>query len=141
MAKFNGSEFVMYEAGSPNKRIADTRDLTITISRAAIDVTTRDSGGWTENIYGVGSWTASATGVIDMTQDTAETSVNEILAYEIAKTAMSIVAGTGVATDQKFAGTAIVTNIDWATPSEDAATWTASLTGSGPLVVTTGAVS
>ncbi|MCF0059936.1 phage tail protein [Dyadobacter chenwenxiniae] len=135
MAKFNGSDFKASITGSPNKAIADSRDLTVSISVATIDVSTRDSLGWRELIGGQRSWTAQLSGVVDYTEGTNEVGVASLVELEVLRAPIDLLFGNTVTGSQTYAGKGIITSVETSAPYEDAVEWTASIEGTGPVVL------
>lgn len=135
--KFNGSLLKMQVLGTPNKDIADTRDISMTINTAEINVTTRDSGGWEEYLGGVRSYTAKATGIVDFTTAAGKVKMGELMDYGIARVLVGIILTTSVTGDKSYSGTALFTNVTFSAPHEGEVTWSADLKGSGAIVPAT----
>lgn len=136
MAKFNGSDFIAQIVGTPNKTIADTRDLSISISDAEIDVSTRDSGGWKETLPGQRSWSASLSGVIDYTVLTTESGYQAIQDLAISRAPIQLLFGKNSTGSYQYSGSGYIMSADISATYEDAVTWTAEISGNGPLVAT-----
>ncbi|MCF2517126.1 phage tail tube protein [Dyadobacter sp. CY351] len=134
MAKFNGSLLKMFVAGAPDKEIKDTRDISITVNTAEIDVTTRDSGGWKEYLGGVRSWTGKATGIVDWATTSGKVSFGELIAYDIARAPVAIEFSTLATGDVSYAGNGYFTNVTFSAPHEGEVTWNADVIGTGALV-------
>ncbi len=137
MATYNGSDFILNIAGSPNSRITDTRDITINTATALIDVSTRDSLGWKENIGGQRSWGGSVSGIIDYVEGANEKSIKSLITLEIARAPISVVAGTGVTGSQSYTGSCFLTDVELSNTYEGTAEWTSKLEGTGALVPAT----
>lgn len=137
MATYNGTDFIMSIAGSPNKRIADTRDITLNTATALIDVSTRDSLGWKENIGGQRSFGGSVSGIIDYVEGANEQGIKSLVTLEIARTAIDVVFGTGVTGHQSYTGKVFLTDVELSNPYEGAAEWTANFEGTGALLPAT----
>jgi len=135
--KFNGSDAKAFVTGSPNKTIADTREIDISVAMSSIDVSTRDSQGWKEIIGGQRSWNASFSGVVDYTEGSNEAGVKSLLALEIARAAVGFLVGNPAIGSENYTGSGLITNIDIGTPYEGECEWTAEVEGSGPLVPST----
>lgn len=132
---FNGSDFKASIVGTPNKTIADSRDLTISTTTATIDVSTRDSQGWKEIIGGQRAWAASLSGIVDYTEGANENGVKALMLLEIQRAAVSLLFGNPATTSQSYAGSGIITSVEISAPYEDAVEWTAEIEGSGPLTL------
>ena len=134
MAKFNGSDFLAQFVGTPNKTIADTRDLSISISDAEIDVSTRDSGGWKETLPGQRTWTDSLSGVVDYVQGANESGYQAIQDLAISRAAIQLKFGILATGGYAYTGSGYIMSADISATYEDAVTWTAEISGNGPLV-------
>jgi TP901-1 family phage major tail protein len=136
MAKFNGTEFKAAIPGTPNKNIAESRDLSISIDVATIDVSSRDSGGWRELIGGQRSWSASLSGVVEYDEGANEVGVKSLVTLMVARAPIALLFGsTAISDSQTYAGNGIITNVETSAPYEDAVEWTASIEGTGPIVL------
>jgi len=134
MAKFNGSDFIAQIVGTPNKTIADTRDLSISISDAEIDVSTRDSGGWKETLPGQRTWTASLSGVVDYIVGSNESGYQAIQDLAISRAPIQLMFGKNTTGAYTYSGSGYIMSADISSTYEDAVTWTAEISGNGPLV-------
>lgn len=135
MAKFNGTEFKASITSGGNKNIGETRDLTVAIAVNPIDVSSRDSAGWLEQIAGQRSWTAQVTGVVDYVEGVNEAGVATLYELEIARAAISLLFGNTTTGSQTYAGSGIITNVETSAPYEGAVEYTMSISGSGPITL------
>lgn len=135
--KFNGTVLKMETAGPPVRPIANTRDISFTLSIADIDVTDRDSGGWTEVIGGVRGFNGKVTGLVDFQPGTGKDNVRELIAMGIARTLVNIVWRSSLTGDASFTGAALLTNVTFSATHEGEVSWTADVKGSGAIVVAT----
>lgn len=131
---FNGSDFFASIVGTPNKRIADTRDLSISIANEELDITTRDSGGWKRTLAGVRSWTASITGIVNFQEGANSAGIKSMLALAIARNEVELVFGTEETGDLSFTGKGLIMSVDFSTPHEGVCEWTMEVSGNGPIV-------
>lgn len=53
MAKFNGTQFKLFIDSATDVEFDEQSELSIDISAATIEYTSKDSGGWAENDYGL----------------------------------------------------------------------------------------
>lgn len=134
---FNGTEFKANIVGTPNKPIADTRDLSIEIADEELDVTTRDSGGWKRTIAGVRSWTASLSGVVDFVEASGTSGIRSLIGLAIARTEVELLFGTTETGDMSFTGKGLVLNVNFSTPHEGVCEWTADISGNGAITTAT----
>lgn len=134
MAKFNGTNFKASITGTPNKTIADSRDLSISVADEELDVTTRDSGGWKETIMGVRSWSASLSGVVDFVEGTNEAGVTSLMNLAIGRAPIALLFGTTTTGDQTYSGSGYIMTVDISAPYEGVVEWTAEISGNGALI-------
>ena len=144
MSKMNGSDLLVYTGvsssdGSGGTAIGHTSSCTIGIEAATIEVTDKGSGGWSEFLGGVKSWTVEAEGFVNYA---ATNGVNALFASltngDEVEVRFSIEPTPGPPESfpnntKYFYGTAIVTSLSQEAPSEDAATFSVSFQGTGSL--------
>ena len=135
----NGTEFAMYIVGSPgNKKVADLTSNGFTQNTNPIPITTKDSGGWEENIGGLRSFSMSGEGITDLQANVStEQGAAEILALSMNRTAVQIVQKSNIVGDKAFTGMGIITTVDLGAPMEGAPTFTFDIQGTGALTVST----
>lgn len=108
---------------------------TLNVSREMLDAACKSSGAWTEQAPGRKSWSIDADGVYkiyDSTTAAANYDAIEFWNNLDNGTALTVKFGTSQTGDIQFTGTAFVT--DWSLEGgDDNATYSLSLTGSGPL--------
>lgn len=119
--------------------IANLTANEVTVGANIIDVSSKSSGEWAENIAGRKNWSMSCESVMefDTSVGTSEESMQDILTDMIAGTAWSIVFGTGTAGDPKLSGSARISNFAWTSPDDDKSTFTVDFTGTGALTLAT----
>jgi len=135
MGVFNGTDFKASIVGTPNKPIADIKDLSITINNEELDITTKDSGGWKRTLAGVRSWSASLTGIINFTEEAGKAGIKSTLALLIARTEIELLFGTVVTGDLSFTGKGLIMDISFSTPVEGVCEWTMEMSGNGPIAI------
>jgi predicted secreted protein len=117
---------------------ADT--ITMALSTATSTAACRASGGWAENVAGQHSFTLGTGGLIRIatgTDATGNRTYADLMALQIARTTVTFSFGTAIAGGTKYSGTAIITSNEATSPIDGAATFSVSLVGTGPLLVTT----
>lgn len=134
MAYFNGSDF---KASIEGKSIAKTRDLSVDITVATIDVSNRDSLGWKEVIGGQKSWKASVTGVVDYVEGVNESGVKTLKTLALTRTAVDLEMGNETTGSQNYTGSGIITSCNTSSPYEGEVGYTLEIEGSGPIVLST----
>jgi len=106
------------------------RNATLKMDGKEIDVTSKDSGGWEENVPGTKSWAIDCDGLY-MDGDAAQTELED--AYMAGDQIMvNVVTPSG----RLYAGTATITSLEIAAPHDKEMTNKVSLKGSGALTPT-----
>lgn len=131
MAKFNGTEFKLFDGAVA---FDEQSELTINVEAATIDVTSKDSAGWAESIYGLRSWSGTCTIIVDF-QEVTTKGYKELLTYITTKASISMVAekSTEATGDISLSGTALITSVGLSVPMEDKVSTTFSFVGTGVL--------
>lgn len=110
--------------------VAGQQGLTINRDKDTIEVTTKDSKGWKENIVGFKEWSIDNDGVYVRSHD-SHAKLKEM--FEGDEPVLIKVTNQKAKTDM-FGGMALLTSYPIEAPYDDAVTYTASLTGTGALV-------
>jgi len=124
----NGTAVVLKVEGTA---IAKGKSKSFNLSRATIDVSNQDSGGWKESIYGQGSGTFDFEGVFD---EAATYGFEELYAAMIAKTVLTVRMTSATSGDKYYEAECLCTNATLTAPMEDAETFTASFEITGAPV-------
>lgn len=109
--------------------VGGQQNATLSEEREAIDTTTKDGDGATENEYGLYSWSVSADGMV-VTNSAAYDALKKCI-REAIKVRLRINDGSGIET-----GTALVTSREVEGPYDEFATYSTEFTGSGKLTTT-----
>ena len=131
--------FLSKDVAGTAKNVANLIANSITVGSNVIDVSSKSSGSWAENIDGRKNWSMSCESVVefDTSVGAGETSMQDTLTDQIAGTAWSVVFGSGVTGDPKLSGTARIANFTWDNPDDDKSTFSIELKGSGALTLGT----
>ena len=120
--------------GAAGERIpfAHANSVSIDVSNSVIDVTTKDSNSWRNIISGQKSWTASADGLLDNFASTEVTvrNTDDINMYALAGTTIYLEFGVGNA---RFVGSGVISSLSQTGGTDDAASYSISIEGNGPL--------
>lgn len=135
--KVNGTILKMYVSGSPDKKIANVKDISFSVSTKEIDVTDDDSLGWAEYLGGLRSWTAKATQNVDLKTPTGKEGTTDLITKVMARTLVDFTFTTLLTGDTEFSGSALLTDVSPSRSAEGAITATIDMLGSGPFVVAT----
>tara|TARA_R100001440_G_scaffold23448_2_gene38214 strand:- start:6812 stop:7243 length:432 start_codon:yes stop_codon:yes gene_type:complete len=131
----NGTKFGVYAAGT---KIAFATSASISINHNLRDTSTKDSGGWREQLEGQRDFEVSVEGMLIFTNldGSAITglTINELYTNYIGtRTVFELKFSTEVTGDIKWTGQAFMTSISLDTPNEDSSTVSASFSGTGAL--------
>jgi len=140
---YGGDMMLFVTTGLP---IAFSTDAKLSIKLAVREISSKDSGNWVERKSGRLDWNASSSALYTevLTGTATTTSIDELYALMIARTAITVVFGaatglagaqTNDATKKKYTGTAIITALDVNAPNDDTTTYTIALEGTGALVL------
>ena len=134
----NGTKFGVYAGGT---KIGYATSASLSINHNLRDTSTKDSGGWRDQLEGQRDFEVSVEGMVifatasgaisDLTVDELYTS------YIASRTEFEIKFSTEVSGDYKWTGNAFMTSISMDTPNEDSSTFSASFSGTGPLTQAT----
>lgn len=109
------------------KILGGQRGCTLNRSSDTIDVTTKDSEGWQENLSGLKNWGIDTDGMIiqgDEAYDYLEECFMESKELDVYLT---------TPVGKKYTGKAVITDFPLEAPYDDAATYSVSFTGTGKL--------
>jgi len=131
----NGTKFGVYNGGT---KIAFATSASISINHNLRDTSTKDSGGWREQLEGQRDFEISVEGMLIFTNLDGSaitgSTINELYSSYIAtRTVFQIKFSTEVTGDIKWEGQAFMTSISIDTPNEDSSTVSASFSGTGAL--------
>lgn len=131
MAKFNGTKVKVLIGATA---INNLENCELDINSADIDVTDKDSAGWKEILDGMKDWSINISGILDFA---ATEGVDEIVDDLINGTFASIKFSTTITGDTQFAGSGKYSNVHLGAPKEDKVSFSAKISGSGALTVST----
>ena len=141
MAILNGTELKIYSSGTTNL-VAFAQNCTLTVNNTTREITNKESAGykevleslrdWSIDVDGAYAWTdASGTALTDGVDDLIQTN---ILANRLQ---FDVVFGDSASTsDISYAGKVYITSASMTGGTEDTATYSLTLEGTGPLTQT-----
>lgn len=134
MAKFNGTQFKLFIDSATDVEFDEQSELSIDISAATIEYTSKDSGGWAENDYGLRSWSGSCSLIVDF-QEASKKQWKDIFAAINTNSLLNIICKktTALSLDVSLSGTIKVDSLGITAPMEDKVTLSFSFTGTGVL--------
>jgi len=141
MAILNGTEIKVYSTGTTNL-VAFAQNCTLNVNHSPREITNKESGGYKEileglrdfsiDIDGAYAWTnAGGTALTDGVDDVLETNVLN------ARQAVTFIFGdTQSTSDISYSGSGFITSVSLTGGTEDTATYSMSIEGTGVLTQT-----
>ena len=140
MAILNGTDIRVYDGA--NILIAYAQNGSININHSTREITNKESAGWSEQLEGLRDWSVDVDGAYAWTNAAGSALTNGfedvITSYIITRTALTVKFGNsaGATGDTLYSGTAYVTSGSISGGTEDTATYSMSLVGTGALTIT-----
>lgn len=124
--------------------VAHATSCTLTVSTDLPDATTKQSGGWAQEIAGLRSWSLTTDGLATVEPTGTDYVVGDIFAALNGRTAVTVKfttvnGSTPIVGDLIWSGSAFVESLDITADMESPATYSASFTGTGVLTQATNA--
>ena len=135
----NGTKFGVYAAGT---KIGYATSASISMNHSLRDTSTKDSGGWRDQLEGQRDWECSVEGMVIFVDSAggaiSDVTMDELFSTYIAtRTEFTLMFSTEVTGDLKWTGQAFLTSLSADTPNEDSSTWSGSFSGTGALTQAT----
>lgn len=134
----NGTKFGVYAGGT---KIGYATSASLSINHNLRDTSTKDSGGWRDQLEGQRDFEVSVEGMVIFATSggaISDLTVDELYTTYIAtRTEFELKFSTEVSGDYKWTGQAFMTSLSMDTPNEDSSTFSASFSGTGPLTQAT----
>ena len=124
MAKINGTEILISTASGV---IGGATSHTLNINADLPDATTKDSGGWAENIHGLRDWSIDVDALSDPDNPVDGPDIAGLI---LARTEVTI---TGTGGGYTYTGTAKISTYSETADMENPVSFTVSFTGNGDL--------
>jgi len=140
MAVINGTDIKVYDASG--ELIAFAQNGSININHSTREITNKSSAGWKESLEGLRDWSIDTDGVYawsDASGTLLTNGFDDVLkTYIITRAVLSVKFGTtATATgDTVYTGSAFVTSGSISAGTEDSATYSMSMEGTGALTQT-----
>lgn len=136
---FNGTQLVVLVG---TEVIAHATSCSLSVSADLPDATTKQSGGWAEEIGGLRSWSITTDGLATVEPTGTSYVVGDIFSALNGRTAVTVKfttanGNTVVAGDLVWSGSAFVESLDITADMESPVTYSASFTGTGQLTQAT----
>ena len=138
MAILNGTELKVYSAGTTNL-VAFAQNCTLNVNHSPREITNKESGGFKEileglrdfsiDVDGAYAWTnAAGAALTNGVDDTLETNVLN------ARQAVTFIFGdTATTSDVSYSGSGFITSVSFTGGTEDTATYSLTIEGTGVL--------
>ena len=139
--QLNGTELSVYAGGV---LVAYSTNATININHSTRSTSSKESGGWEDNMEGMRSWDVSCDALYAWLTPAGGAISNKTMSdmftgYIATRTSFDLTWGnTSISGDgwTKYTGTAWLTSASISAPNEDTATFSVSFQGSGALTQT-----
>lgn len=123
----NGTLLGIYVGGT---LVAHSTSNSISITHSPRSATSKDSGGWSDNLEGLREWSAEGEGYMAFD---ASYGLNDLVTLYENRTKVLIRFSTEVSGDEYFQGYAYLDSLSVDSSPEESATFSYSLTGTGAL--------
>ena len=136
MAVLNGNDLVLGIATTATTvAFAHSESASISFNNSLIDTTTKDSASWEEMISGRKSWSVSTDGLVDFA--TVSGATNTVAFATLALAGTEVFVRFGVDSGDAYTGSAFIESFELSSTSDDVATYSVSLKGTGALSAVT----
>lgn len=131
---FNGTNLVLKAIadGGTLATIGHTTSCTLSLSVDLPDATSKDSGGYAENINGLRSFEISFDGLVDYTD---AQNASEFIDHINSRDKLDFTFGTASVGDQLITGECRVSSIEVSAEMESAVTYSGTLVGTGAITI------
>ena len=141
MAILNGTEIKVYSSAT-NNLVAFAQNCTLNVNHSPREITNKESGGWKEILEGLRDYSIDIDGAYAWTNaggTVLTDGVDDVLKANLLTTrqAVDFIFGDTSADDVSYAGSGFITSVSITGGTEDTATYSLSIEGSGELTSTT----
>jgi predicted secreted protein len=142
--QYGGDLMVFLNTGATKQPIAFSTSAKLSVSMKARDISSKDSGDWTEKAKGKYDWNMSTDALANFTSTGTTMSTDDLYGYFVAGTPVSVAFGSKTGTSpswtlnaakKNFSGTAYITSFDINAGDSETATYSITLDGSGALTL------
>ena len=141
MAILNGTELKVYSSGTTNL-VAFAQNCTLTVNQSIREITNKESAGFKESLEGLRDFTIDVDGAYAWTDASGSALTNgadDVLQTNVLTTrqAVSFIFGdTATTSDVSYAGSGFITSVSLTGGTEDTATYSLTIEGTGALTQT-----
>lgn len=126
-----GTNLLLYCAGTA---LAYSTSHTLNCNLATIDVTSKDSAGWTDILPGLRDWSIDVEGMVALD---STTNAEYLYTLYSGRTKVMLKFSSNNSADDYWHGYAYITSLSISAPMEDKTTFSASFAGDGVLTKST----
>ena len=140
---YGGNLMLFIGSGSTKQPLAFSQSAKLSVSMKTREISSKDSGDWTDKANGRFDWNASTDGLLAFGVTGSTSSMETVYNLFLAGSPINVVfasktgtnpAWTVDATKKNFSGSGIITSIDM-NAGEDNATYSISIEGTGALIM------
>lgn len=134
----NGTDYILEiseDNGVSYDVIAHLQGSSIETTFETRDTTTKDSGGWSEKREALRSWSLSSEGLVQFNAENDKAKYNTLFALGTSREKIKIRLTNANAGDYQFIGDAFITSLNFDAPMEDNISFSLTMEGTGPLVL------
>ena len=141
MAILNGTEIKVYSSGTSNL-VAFAQNCTLNVNHSPREITNKESAGFKEILEGLRDFSIDIDGAYAWTDASGSALTNgadDLLASNYLganRTAVSFIFGDTSTNDVSYSGTGFITSMSFTGGTEDTATYSLSIEGTGALTQT-----
>ena len=138
MAILNGTELKVYSTGTTNL-VAYAQNCTLNINNTTRDITNKESAGWKESLESLRDWSIDVDGAYAWTSAAGVAltdGVDDLIQTDIiaGRLQVDVIIGDAASTsDISYLGKAYITSVSLTGGTEDTATYSLTLEGTGAL--------
>ncbi|MZQ50429.1 MAG: hypothetical protein GT598_15635 [Bacteroidales bacterium] len=142
---YGGDLMVFVGTGVTKTPIAFSTSAKLNVSMKTRDISSKDSGDWTEKAAGKFDWNASTDGLSSFGATGTTHSVEDLYSCMMAKNPVNLAFGTRCGTSPSwslntlkkyFSGSALITSMDMTANDDETATYSVTFEGNGKLSIT-----
>jgi predicted secreted protein len=142
---YGGDLMVFVGSGQTKSPIAFSTSAKLSVSMKTRDISSKDSGDWTEKAAGKFDWNASTDALTSFSATGTTHSVEDLYGCMIAKCPINLAFGKrcgttpswGLNTSSKyFSGSALITSMDLTASDQETSTYSVTFEGNGILSIT-----
>lgn len=128
MAIYNGTLQILK---MDTTKLAELTNVTISLTQETFDVTSKDSGGWSEILPGLKSATFTAEGIADF--QSSDKDLADVFTAFIGRSQVALEWTNGVTGDKKLTCNAYITSCEVSAPMEDTVTYSIEFASTGAI--------